>query len=80
MAISVPDRECKRFDQLAERHGMNRSEFYRLAALSFAEVLEEQARLTLMANEALTESGQPSEEVLFFCESERNIADGVAKK
>ncbi len=75
-AISVPDGEFKRFDQLAERHGMNRSEFYRSAALSFAEELEEQADLTLMANEALAESGQPSEDGLFLRESERNIDEG----
>lgn len=75
-AISVPDAEFKRFDQLAERHGMNRSEFYRSAAIRFAEELEERDDLTLMANEALVESGQPSEDSLFLRESARQITEG----
>jgi metal-responsive CopG/Arc/MetJ family transcriptional regulator len=36
-AISIPDGEFERFDGTAARHGMNRSEFYRLAGRRFAD-------------------------------------------
>lgn len=72
-AISVPDGEFARYERVAARHGMNRSEFYRRAAERFADELEGGSELTDQANQALTESGQSADSP-FLRESERIIA------
>lgn len=58
-AISVPDGEFERFERVAQRHGMNRSEFYRQAAARFADELEGEAELTAIADAAIKRAGQP---------------------
>lgn len=70
-AISVSDAEFARFERLAARHGMNRSEFYRTAARRYADELEGEAQLTAMANAVIARAGQPSGDGLFLREAER---------
>lgn len=76
-AISVPDADFARFERIAARHGMNRSEFYRRAGERFADELEGEAELTALANAVLARSGQPEGDALFTHESERVQRDGV---
>ncbi|RNI22877.1 ribbon-helix-helix protein, CopG family [Flexivirga caeni] len=60
-AISLPDSEAERFDRVAQRHGMTRSEFYRRAAEQYADALAD-ADLTEQINDAIDEVGQPGDE------------------
>lgn len=76
-AISVPDGEFERFERVAARHGMNRSEFFRLAGRRLADELEGESELTAVANAVIARSGQPSEDGAFLREAERTIRDGV---
>ncbi|MFV0433242.1 MAG: ribbon-helix-helix protein, CopG family [Leucobacter sp.] len=69
-AISIPDEDFERFERLAARQGMNRSEFYRTAAIRFADLLEEGSMLTAVADAVLEQTGQPADP-LFLRESER---------
>jgi len=76
-AISLPDADFERFERVAARHGMNRSEFYRLAARRFADELEGAAGLTALANAALQKAGQPAGDRAFLAESERLHVEGA---
>ncbi|MFD4991781.1 ribbon-helix-helix protein, CopG family [Cellulosimicrobium cellulans] len=76
-AISVPDREFERFERVAARHGMNRSEFFRRAGEKFADELEGGSDLTALADAALADAGQPSEDGLFLAASEREMSRGT---
>ncbi|TAM66653.1 MAG: CopG family transcriptional regulator [Microbacteriaceae bacterium] len=76
-AISVPDRDFERFERVADKHGMNRSEFYRAAAQRFADELEGASELTAIANAVLERSGQPSGDGTFLRESERVVGEGT---
>ncbi|WP_458040213.1 MULTISPECIES: CopG family transcriptional regulator [Bacteria] len=76
-AISIPDGEFERFERLAARHGMNRSEFYRLAGRRLAAELEGEAELTALANTVIARVGQPSAGDSFFRESERAMLEGT---
>ena len=60
-AISLPDDAAARFDRVAHRHGMTRSEFYRRAAELYADDLAD-ADLTAQIDDAIDAVGQPSEE------------------
>jgi len=62
-AISLPDEDFERFEAIAARNGMSRSEFYRRAAARFAEELDETSRLTAIADAAIDRAGQPVDEV-----------------
>ena len=77
-AISVPDGDFDRFERIAKRHGLNRSEFYRRAAQRYADELEGESELTSVADAVLERAGQPAdaEDGLFLRESERVIRDG----
>ncbi|MBB6389863.1 CopG family transcriptional regulator [Microbacterium thalassium] len=75
-AISIPDGDFERFERIAARHGMNRSEFYRLAGRRLADELEGEAELTAMANAVIARVGQPSEDSPFLAESERTVLEG----
>ncbi|BBY97051.1 CopG family ribbon-helix-helix protein [Mycolicibacterium fallax] len=57
-AISLPDDAAERFDRIAQRHGMTRSEFYRRAAEQYADELAD-ADLTAQINDAIEAVGQP---------------------
>jgi hypothetical protein len=70
-AISVPDGDFERFERVAARHGLNRSEFYRLAGQRLADELEGEAELTALANAVIARVGQPSGDGIFVRESER---------
>lgn len=72
-AISVPDHDFERFERVAARHGMNRSQFFRLAAAKLADELEGEAELTTAAAAALARAGQPSDDGLFLAESQRIV-------
>jgi metal-responsive CopG/Arc/MetJ family transcriptional regulator len=75
-AISVPDGDFERFERVAARHGMNRSEFFRLAGQRLANDLEGESELTAIANAVIARVGQPSGDGIFLRESERvNRAD-----
>jgi metal-responsive CopG/Arc/MetJ family transcriptional regulator len=76
-AISVPDRDFERFERLAARHGMNRSEFFRAAAERYADELEGGSQLTAVANAAIARAGQPSDDSLFLREAERINRDDI---
>lgn len=75
-AISIPDGDFERFERVAARHGMNRSEFYRLAGRRLAEELEGEAELTAMANAVIARVGQPGVDESFLGESERIVLEG----
>ncbi|WP_440709900.1 CopG family transcriptional regulator [Herbiconiux sp. YIM B11900] len=70
-AISVPDGDFDRFERIASRHGMNRSEFYRLAASRLADELEGERELTSLANAVIKRAGQPSGDGVFLGENAR---------
>lgn len=76
-AISVPDGDFERFERVAAKHGMNRSEFYRFAAQRLADDLEGGSELTAIANAALARAGQPAADGAFLRESERIFAGGT---
>lgn len=76
-AISVPDGDFDRFERVAARHGMNRSEFYRRAGQKLADELEGAAELTAVANAVIARLGQPSGDGLFLRESERTSLQGT---
>lgn len=61
-AISLPDHAAERFDRVAQRHGMTRSEFYRRAAEQYADELAD-ADLTAQIDDAIEAVGQPGEDV-----------------
>ena len=58
-AISIPDSDFERFEHLAARERLNRSEFYRQAAARWADQLEGVSELTLIANSVIEQHGQP---------------------
>ena len=76
-AISIPNGDFERFERVAARHGMNRSEFYRLAGSRLAEELEGEAELTVLANSVIARVGQPSADSPFLRESERTVREGT---
>jgi hypothetical protein len=73
-AISVPDGDFERFERTARKHGMNRSEFYRLAAQKLADELEGESELTAIANDVLERAGQ-AVDTEFLRESHRVLKD-----
>jgi hypothetical protein len=75
-AISVPDADFERFERIAARHGLNRSEFYRLAGSKLADELEGAAELSALADAAIARTGQPSGDGVFLAESERLFTRG----
>lgn len=64
-AISLPDRAAERFDHVAQKYGMTRSEFYRRAAERFANELAG-ADLTAQIDDAIDAIGQPGDETTEF--------------
>ena len=78
-AISLPDPDFDRFDRVAKRFGMTRSEFYRVAGQKLADELEGggEAELTRPANAALADAGQSSDTAPFLAESERIARTGT---
>ncbi len=75
-AISVPDRDFERFEGVAARHGMNRSEFYRLAATRLADELEGEKELIALTNSVIDRAGQPCGDGMLLRESERGFLTG----
>jgi hypothetical protein len=75
-AISIPDTEFEHFERVAARHGMNRSQFYRLAAGKLAEELDGASDLTRIANAVIARAGQPTVDDAFLRASEQTIAEG----
>jgi metal-responsive CopG/Arc/MetJ family transcriptional regulator len=61
-AISMPDGDFERFERVAARQGMSRSEFYRAAARRYADELEGTAELTRLADEALAQIDETEED------------------
>lgn len=60
-AISLPDQAAERFDHIAQKHGMTRSEFYRRAAEHYADELTG-ADLTTQIDNAIDVIGQPGDD------------------
>lgn len=75
-AISVPDGDFERFERVAMRHGMNRSEFYRLAGQKLADELEGESELTALADAVIARAGQPAGDGEFLKESQRVVSEG----
>jgi len=77
-AISIPERDFERFERVASRHGMNRSQFYREAARRLADELENEGELTKLANSVLERAGArgTTDTEEFLRESERTIETG----
>ncbi|WP_026373902.1 CopG family transcriptional regulator [Agrococcus lahaulensis] len=76
-AISIPNDDFERFERIAARHGMNRSEFYRRAGRKLADELEGEAELTALADAVIARVGQPSADSPMLRESERIISEGT---
>ncbi len=76
-AISIPDGDFDRFERIAARHGMNRSEFYRLAGRRLADELEGAAELTALANAVIARAGQPSADSPFLRASEGIVREAT---
>lgn len=76
-AISIPDSDFERFERVAARHGMNRSEFFRRAGRRLVEELEGTTELTALANSVIERVGQPSTDSPFLAESERAMLEGT---
>lgn len=76
-AISLPEKDFHRFERLAARHGMNRSEFYRRAGERFARELEGDAELTALAESTISRAGQPAADGMFLHESEQLICQST---
>jgi len=76
-AISVPDNDFERFERVAAQNGMNRSQFYREAAIRYADLLEGGSALTRIANQVLEQAGPDPADELFLRESERIHAEGA---
>ncbi|UIP59734.1 hypothetical protein DSM26151_26480 [Agromyces marinus] len=76
-AISIPDGDFERFERVAARHGMNRSEFFRRAGRRFVEELEGEAELTALADAVIERVGQPSVDSPFLSESERRMLEAT---
>lgn len=74
-AISLPDGDFERFEKIAARHGMSRSEFYRVAGERLADELEGASELTALANAAIARAGQPAGDGLFLRETQRTMED-----
>jgi predicted DNA-binding protein len=62
-AISLPDHAAERFDHIAQKHGMTRSEFYRRAAERYADELAG-ADLTEQIDDAIDAIGQPGDDTV----------------
>lgn len=76
-AISVPDADFERFERVAEKHGMSRSEFYRRAAEHYAEQLEsDDHELTRLMNAAIDSHGQPVDQE-WLDTSQRTMLENV---
>lgn len=75
-AISIPNHDFERFERIAAREGMNRSEFYRRAAQRYADEIEGGSQLTAIANETIDSAGQPVD-ALFLDEAARVTRHGV---
>lgn len=75
-AISLPDKDFERFERIAARNGMSRSEFYRRAGAKLADELEGSSSLTLIAQDVLTRVGQPAEDGLLLEANRRVIESG----
>lgn len=70
-AISVPDDDFARFERVAARHGMNRSEFYRLAGSRLADELEGASDLTRIADDVLARASADPHELFVRANEER---------
>ncbi|HET8928804.1 MAG TPA: CopG family transcriptional regulator [Microbacterium sp.] len=76
-AISIPDGDFERFERVAARHGMNRSEFFQRAGRRFVEELEGEAELTALADSVIERVGQPIADSPFVREAERMMLADV---
>ncbi|WP_368498159.1 CopG family ribbon-helix-helix protein [Herbiconiux sp. A18JL235] len=74
-AISLPDDDFERFDRVAARHGMNRSEFFRAAASRYADELDGDKELTRLADAVIARAGQPSADGEFERAAERRMLE-----
>ncbi|MFJ4223022.1 CopG family transcriptional regulator [Microbacterium sp. NPDC089695] len=72
-AISVPDGDFARFERVARRHGMNRSEFYRLAGARLADELEGASDLTRIADDVLARAARAPGDDLFVRANEERL-------
>ncbi|WP_062521019.1 CopG family transcriptional regulator [Demequina silvatica] len=75
-AISLPDGDFERFERVAARHGMSRSEFYRIAAGRLADELEGESQLTAVADSVLEREGLAALVAPLLQESQRVILEG----
>ncbi|MGO1509773.1 MAG: ribbon-helix-helix domain-containing protein [Actinomycetales bacterium] len=76
-AISIPDRDFERFERVAARHGMNRSQFFRRAGRRLVEELEGEAELTALADSVIDRVGQPFADSPFLRESEHTMLEST---
>lgn len=76
-AISVPDGDFARFERVAARHGMNRSEFFRLAGRRLADELEGSSDLTRIANQILAQADTDADDELFVRGNEQRLREST---
>lgn len=77
IAIWIPDIDFARFEGVAAKNGMNRSEFYRRAAERFADELEGEPELTRLANAALLKARVSSDTDEFLRETRRVVGEST---
>lgn len=76
-AISVPDGDFARFERVAARHGMNRSEFFQLAGRRLADELEGSSELTRIANQILAQADADADDELFVRGNEQRLREST---
>ena|GEM_PF-476107 len=76
-AISVPDGDFARFERVAARHGMNRSEFFQLAGRRLADELEGSSHLTRIANQILAQADTDADDELFVRGNEQRLREST---
>ncbi len=76
-AISVPDGDFARFERVAARHGMNRSEFFQLAGRRLADELEGSSDLTRIANQILAQAEIDPDDAVFVRGNEQRLRESA---
>ncbi|MEV7608671.1 CopG family transcriptional regulator [Microbacterium sp. NPDC089320] len=76
-AISVPDGDFARFERVAARHGMNRSEFFQLAGRRLADELEGTSDLTRIANQILAQAEIDPADAVFVRANEQRLREST---
>lgn len=75
-SIWLPDADFERFEHVAARHGMSRSEFYRVAARRLADELEREAEFAARASAVIESLAVDAWEAPLLQEQQRVFLEG----